>query len=83
MPDQNDYVIHNPGNTKHIKSLYTILSVDKDGNEGICGINGMPFVMGYKDKFDKLLPQIRQMLKSQGLKGKIVRFEGRVDIEDL
>lgn len=31
--------IHNPGNKKPYDKLWAILSVDKNGNEGICAIN--------------------------------------------
>lgn len=31
--------MHNPGNVKPYLKLWAILSIDKNGNEGICGIN--------------------------------------------
>lgn len=65
-------MIHSPPNKAPLRALYAWVSVDKDGNEGICGamipgIGGIPLVTGDKRMADG---QYRELAESMGRLGK-------------
>lgn len=80
-------VVHSPPNEAPISELYVVLSVEKNGNEGICGYDTglglMPLVAGY----ERMLPMMRRMAaevaKHTGKRLVLVKFTGREQIEVL
>jgi hypothetical protein len=55
--------LHDPGNKAPIHTVYVILSVDKDGKEGICGLGNFPMVCGYESNAKAML-EIAQKLSA-------------------
>lgn len=76
-------------NSHPISEFWVVLSVDANGNEGICAGRGpdgwMPLVVAE----ERLLPGIMQMARdtARGTRGmrriKLVKFTSRVDLQDV
>ena len=62
-------IVHNPANEQGIQELYAYISVDKDGNEGLCaaplapGLETAPLVFGYERVALMFLPVAEKMAK--------------------
>jgi hypothetical protein len=80
--------IHNPPNRiERIETIWVVLSQDKNG-EGICGaqVNGMWMSLTTADEGllkRILLPVARDVSIKTGKTLKLVKFTGRIDIEDI
>lgn len=71
-------IVHNPKNVKVIEKLYVILSVDKDGLEGIVaklvGDNWMPMVSSDSSMIEWVFPSCVDDSKVTNKTVKIVSF---------
>lgn len=72
-------LVHNSGNTKPVDVLFAYLSVDKDGNEGVCaaplpGFGTTPLVFGYEHVALKFIPIAEEIAKASGMQIKLVKF---------
>lgn len=83
-------MIHNPVNEKPITELYAYISIDKDGNEGICGaplgVNGttMPLVFGYERVALKFMPIVEELAENcPHMQFKLVKFTQREEIQTI
>lgn len=75
-------IIDNPGNEQPITELYAFVSVDQNGNEGICSTGDsesqMPLVFGYERVALKFLPLVEEMAKGvPHMQFKLVKFTNR------
>lgn len=75
--------IHDPGNTQPISSLYAVLSVDENGNEGILGTPVGPAVCGYEKTAWMMFEYAKRAAYEQTPKYKIrlARFETKTILE--
>lgn len=69
-----------------IKTITAIVSVDKDGNEGIIGqklgADWMPFVFADPNKIHLVLPMANEMTRQTGIPFKILQFSTREDVTE-
>lgn len=72
-----------------IKSIWAYVSVDENGEEGICGFNDprtkqwMPMIAGDEYRLKSLRPFAHQIASVTKRKVKIVRFTNREDIGEV
>ena len=75
--------IAHPNHLK-IDAMWAFVSVDQDGNEGVCafqsGMGPMPMVAADGARVDSLRPIARSLTRS-GLTIKLVKFSKREDLE--
>lgn len=77
-------IIHDEENIQQIKEIYAILSIDENGNEGICGGGEnfpLPLVTGKKEfcpVFIKIAQEISHLTKK---KLKLVKFYSKEILE--
>lgn len=72
--------IHKTKNKNPVEYLYVALSIDENGNEGICAqyideIGNLPFVFGYKETLDNYKSLIKDLSKQSGMKIRICKFK--------
>jgi hypothetical protein len=85
MADQQfDFLVHAPPNElPKITAIYVWVSVGPNGNEGVCGIDGIPAVFAN----ERLLPLAEKALASvfggKRKKLRLVKFTGREVIKDV
>lgn len=77
-----DYV-HDPKNPEPINNLYAYLSVDGQGNEGIAGVNGIPFIFGYEHRALMVLPMIENVAKQTNKKIILAKFTNKEIIKTI
>lgn len=75
-------------NTQPIPTMYAVMSIDKDGNEGIISIilppvGAMPLVFGDKSLYDHFKPHILQIAKDSENKLRLVKFTQKEIIEEI
>ncbi len=77
-------VLHNPGNEQPIEELYAYISVDQNGNEGLCAAPLLdsepttPLVFGYERVALKFLPVVEAIQKlAPDMKIRLVKFTNR------
>ena len=75
-----------------IETVYAFISVDKDGNEGICGfgstndqggINWTPMVGADLARVEQLRPIVQKIADHSGKTVKLVHFQQRVEVEEI
>lgn len=68
----------------HIDNLWAFLSIDEDGDEGVCAFHGsqgwMPMVATDLKRVESLKP-LAQEMATEGNNIKLVKFTERVDVE--
>jgi hypothetical protein len=71
----------------HIASLWAFLSIDKDGDEAVCGMafNGgwLALVAADQKRVDQLMPIATEMAKHSGMTIKLVEFTTRIDHREI
>jgi hypothetical protein len=71
----------------HIGHIWAFLSVDDDGNEGLCGIRTnegwLPLVCADDARMKSLIPIAHGIARSTGKLIKLVKFHNREDIKDI
>jgi|SRR6266849_5113092 len=80
--------IHNPPNKLHIDEIFMFISVDDDGNEGVCAFQTasgmMPMIGADLDRIESLRPIAKQLAGIQEYTGKkirLVKFKVREEME--
>lgn len=82
-------VILAPANTMpRIDRVWVYLSVDSDGNEGMCATwlpNGMPLplIAADQERLISLTPIAEDLAKATGMKIVLVEFTGRVELRTI
>ncbi len=77
-----------PDNKEPVKELYVLLSVDENGNEGICAIKSpdggaMPMIFGTLGILEIAIKSAKQMNADTGMKFRIVKFTQRETITEI
>jgi hypothetical protein len=79
--------IHNPGNENQINEIYAVLSVDKDGNEGIFAQEidkkMYPLVSSKKEILERVFKFSAESAKICGMKVRLVRFSNREVVKEV
>ncbi|WP_046869312.1 hypothetical protein [Microvirga massiliensis] len=83
-----DTVIHNPGNQLlRIDEVYAFVSVDEQGNEGLCAatIGGvpMPLIAADADRLRSLVPVAEQLARATGMTIKLIRLKTREELRTI
>jgi len=73
-----------PNELPSIEAIYVIVSVDDNGNEGVCGVDGVPAVFANP----RLLSTVMNMLRTQlrnvpGRRLRVLKFSTRTVVEAL
>jgi hypothetical protein len=72
-------------NVQEIKELFAAVSIDNDGNEGICSLtidsNTFPVVFGYEKILNLMKPFLIEMSQNTTKKIQIVKFTNKEIIE--
>lgn len=81
---QYDFYIHAPPNElPSINEIFVLVSVEANGNEGVCGMNGIPAVFANK----RLLPLAEQAMKAvfagRRAKLRVIKFTGREVVKEI
>lgn len=82
LPDGR--VLHTPANLLRVDRLYAFLSVDEDGNEGLCAapLNGMtmPLIAADRARMESLVPVAQELARLSGRKVRLVEFSTRTEL---
>jgi len=81
---QYDFYVHAPPNElPAINEIFVLVSVEPNGNEGVCGMNGIPAIFAN----ERLLPLAEQAMKAlfagKRAKLRVVKFTGREVIKEI
>jgi hypothetical protein len=73
-------LIHDPGNTMQIDTLYAYMSIDAEGRHGILGdwvegLGTMPLITGKRDLAKKMQPQAEKIAKATGRRVCLFAFD--------
>jgi len=81
-------LIHNPPNKLRIDEIFCFISVDDDGNEGVCafqaGATMMPMMGADLDRVESLRPIAKQLARMQYFTDKkicLIKFTVREEME--
>lgn len=89
MPKEPYGLYRQPKNTlPKIEGMYAFLSVDaEDGNEGVMaykmGDAWMPLLAADGERLRVLRPLAEEIVRMTGKKARLVRFTGRIDMEEI
>lgn len=75
----------NPGNTIRIERIITFVSVDKNGNEGILGMqlpngNWLPMIEADDARIESYTPYAEQVARETGMQVSLIRFDNRTTL---
>lgn len=80
-------ILHNPGNYQVISKVTAFVSVDKDGNEGVMGMNTsmgwMPFIGADEERLTQLYPIAKEMSEKFNVPFKVIQLTNRYDITEM
>lgn len=83
------FVLTPPNTMPRINGVWAYLSVDADGNEGVCaapiGPGGMcvPLIAADEERLKSITPIAEQIARITGMTIKLVRFGEREDLRDI
>lgn len=83
-----DVVINDSGNYMKLDELWAFMSVDDDGNEGLCAFMGpdnvmIPMIAGDPERVDQLKPLAADMALKAGKKIRLARFSTKEIVEEF
>jgi len=83
LPDGS--VLHEGGNTLKIDSIWAFISVDEDGNEGVCaapiqGLGPVPMIAADERRLKSLIPIAEHLAKHSGMTIKLIRLTAREEV---
>lgn len=62
--------------------IYALIAIEKDGSEGLVGVNGMPLIVTEKRLVDKILaPYGRDIHRTSKKTMKIIKLTGREELK--
>jgi len=81
-------LIHDAKNTQPITELYVYISVDKNGNEGVCGatlpdLGSVPLVFGYLKTAEAFLSLVNEVVATTGVRVDLVKFTNREVLKSI
>jgi hypothetical protein len=80
-------VLHVPPNTLKITEIYAYISVDSDGNEGVCaftsGSTMMPMIAADPARLKQLEPIAKQLAQISPHPIKLVKFSTREEVREI
>lgn len=80
----SEFFVHAPPNElPRIDAIYVWISVDENGNEGVCAIGPIPAVFAKPSLAEKTLPAIQAIAAQSGRRIRLVKFSGREVVKEL
>ncbi len=79
-------LVHDPGNYHRIKSVWMAISVDEDGDEGLCAFLGpdglwMPLVATDEKRLELITEKAKEIAHTTGRLIHIIRFDTRTTVQ--
>ena len=87
LPDGT--LLHKPKNTLlRIDAIYAFVSVDEDGNEGVCamplpGLGPVPMIAADAARLKSLIPMAEKLAKLSGIKIRLIKLTTRKEIREI
>jgi len=77
-----------PNTMPRINKIWAFLSVDKDGNEGVCaapapGVGCLPLIAADMARVDSLMPVAQMLARMSGMTIKLVEFSVRTELKEI
>ena len=80
-------ILHAPENTQKITEIYAFVSVDKNGNEGVCAFSThkamVPMIAADLERLEQFKPIARELAKISPHAIKLIKFHTREEIEEI
>lgn len=77
--------LHDPGNKLRINEIFAFVSVDNNGNEGVCGFSTpegmMPLIAADPERVESLRVIAKQLAGMTDKKIQLIKFTVREDME--
>lgn len=77
-----------PNTMPRIDKIWAFLSVDKDGNEGVCaapmqGLGCVPLIASDQARVESLMPLAQMLARMSGMTIKLVEFSVRTELTEI
>lgn len=82
-PSYHFYIHAPPNELPAINSIFVLVSVEANGNEGVCGMNGIPAVFANERLLPLAIDAMKAIFAGRRAKLRVVKFTGREVVKEI